>query len=108
MWQQLPHKFFKYCEKLFTFHFYERSVSENNTSFYWRNINTFEPYSPLHLILYLESIYVYIENTKNVWIDVLEIKKMIACLKRMRRNCFDYLEFVFDIRGGKRQTGNKL
>ena len=90
MWQQLPHKFFKYCEKLFTFHFYESTVSENNTSFYWRNINTFEPYSPLYLILYLESIiiqslnmfkvmyvysYVYIENTKNVWIDVLEIKK---------------------------------
>ena len=50
----------------------------------------------------------YIENSKNVWIDVLEIKKMIACLKRMRRNYFDYLEFVVDIRGGKRQTGNKL
>ena len=37
-----------------------------------------------------------------------KLKKIIACLKRMRRNCFDYLEFVVDIRGGKRQTGNKL
>ena len=61
----------------------------------------------LNRYMYVYS-YVYIENTKNVWIDVLEIKKMIACLKRMRRNCFDYLGFVFDIRGGKRQTGNKL
>ena len=33
MWQQLPHKLFKYCEKLFTFHFYERSVNENKTFF---------------------------------------------------------------------------
>ena len=33
---------------------------------------------------------------------------MIACLKRMLRNCFDFLEFVVDIIGGKRQTGNKL
>ena len=33
MWQQLPHKLFKYCEKLFMFHFYERIVNENKTFF---------------------------------------------------------------------------
>ena len=62
----------------------------------------------INFSLHLNMRYVYIENTKNVWIYVLEIKKMIACLKRMHRNCFDYLKFVVDIRGGKRRTGNKL
>ena len=33
---------------------------------------------------------------------------MNAFLKRIRKNYFDYLEFLVDIRGGKRQTGNKF